>query len=54
MTTFTPEKRHLREALLFMFHLNKKASEAHEMLVNAYGDHALSERTCREWFRYQR
>lgn len=50
MNTFTPEKRHLREALLFMFHLKKTAAEAHQTLREAYGDHALSERTCREWF----
>ena len=50
MTTFVPEKRNLREALLFMFNLKKTAADAHQMLAEAYGKHALSERTCREWF----
>ena len=50
MSTFVPQKRHLREALLFLFYLKKKVSEAHQMLVEAYGNDAPSERTCREWF----
>jgi [histone H3]-lysine36 N-dimethyltransferase SETMAR len=50
MTTFVPENRHLREALLFMFNLKKTATEAHQMLAEAYGNLALSERMCREWF----
>lgn len=50
MSTFVPERRHLREALLFMFNLKKNATTAHQMLVEAYGDHALCKRTCREWF----
>lgn len=50
MSTFVPEKRHLREALLFLFHLNKKATDAHQMLAQAYGDAAPSIRTCQEWF----
>ena len=50
MQTFLPGKHHLREALLFMFNLKKNASAAHQSLVEAYGDHALCERACREWF----
>lgn len=49
MTQFVPEKQHLREALLFLFHLKKNASDAHRLLVDAYGSHALSERSCRYW-----
>jgi len=41
-------KRHLRELLIYFFNLKK--SEAHRLLVEAYGDGALSERSCREWF----
>ncbi|MBJ5664573.1 hypothetical protein JGG94_23735 [Salmonella enterica subsp. enterica serovar Infantis] len=41
----------MREALLFCFHLKKSAAESHRLLVQAYGKHALSETTCREWFR---
>ena len=40
----------MREALLFCFNLKKSAAESHRMLVEAYGDNALSE-TCRDWFR---
>lgn len=50
MTTYVPEKRHQREALLFMFNLKKSAVEAHQMLKEAYSDHALSIRTCQFWF----
>ena len=41
----------MREALLFCFNLKKPAAESHRMLVEAYGDNALSETTCRDWFR---
>ena len=41
----------MREALLFCFNLKKSAAESHRMLVEAYGDNALSETTCRDWFR---
>jgi len=43
----------MREALLFclkLFNLKKSAAESHRMLV-AYGDNALSETMCRNWFR---
>ena len=30
---------------------NKSAPEAHRILVNTYGDNALSHTTCRDWFR---
>ena len=36
---------------LFLYgNLKKFAAEAHRLLVEAYGDAALSERSCREWF----
>ena len=38
----------MRKALLF--NLKKSAAESHRML-KAYGDNALSETTCRDWFR---
>ena len=40
----------MREALLFCFNL-KKSMLPHRMFVEAYGDNALSETTCRDWFR---
>ncbi|GFX26524.1 mariner Mos1 transposase [Trichonephila clavipes] len=30
--------------------MKKSAAEAHRMLSNTYGEAAISERTCREWF----
>jgi len=44
----------MREALLFCFKkfcLKKSAAESHRMLLKVYGDNALSETTCRDWFR---
>jgi len=41
----------MRETLLFYFNLKKSAAESHRMLVKAYGDNALTETTCRGWFR---
>ena len=46
-----PEPSDLRISLRFCFLLKKSAAEAHRMLVEAYGDRALAEPTCREWFR---
>ena len=51
MSSFFAKKKHMREALLFCFNLKKSAAESHRMLVEAYGDNALSETTCRDWFR---
>jgi len=50
MSSFEPNKRHLRELILiYFFNLKKSAAEAHRLLVEAYGDATLSERS-REWF----
>ena len=48
MPSFEPNKRHLRELLIYFFNLKKSA--AHRLLVEAYGEAALSERNGREWF----
>ncbi|GFX56841.1 mariner Mos1 transposase [Trichonephila clavipes] len=50
MSAYEPNSRHLREVLIFCFNLKKSAAEAHRMLSNIYGEAAISERTCREWF----
>ena len=50
MSSFESNKRHLRELLIYFFNLKKSAAEAHRLLVEAYDDVALSERSCREWF----
>ena len=46
-----PNNRHLREVLTLFFYSKKTAAEAHRELQNVYGDDALSERTCRDYFR---
>lgn len=51
MSSFVPEKEHLRHALLFLFNQKKKAAESQRLLVETYGEHAPSIRTCETWFR---
>jgi len=51
MSVFEPKKRHLREVLLYFFSMKKSAVASHRLLVEAYGEAALSETTCRDWFR---
>ena len=51
MSDFVPNNRHLRKVLIFFIHSKKKADEAHRELQKVYGDTALSETTCRDWFR---
>jgi len=50
MSSFEPNKCHLWE-LIYFFNLKKSVAEAHRLLVEAYGDAALSERSCRECFK---
>ena len=50
MSVFEPNSGHLREILIFCFHLKKTAVEAHRMLSSTCGEAALSEIMCREWF----
>ena len=50
MSSFEPNKRHLRELLIYFFKLKKFAAEAHRLLVQTYSEAALSEISCREWF----
>ena len=51
MSTFVPNKVHLRGNLLHYFIQNKSAAEAHRVLVETYGHNALSDTTRRGWFR---
>ena len=54
MSNFMPNSHHLREVLLhffFFFFSKKTAAENHRILVKIYGERALSETTCRDWFR---
>jgi len=48
MSTFEPNKRHLREVLTFYFKWKIVTAEAHRMLVEVYGDSAPSDKTCKE------
>jgi len=36
-----PNKRHLRELLIYFFNLKKSAAEAHRLLIEGYDDAAL-------------
>ena len=51
MSDFVLNNRNLREVLIFFFHSKKTVAEAHRELQKVYGDAALSETTCRDWFR---
>ncbi|KAG5313106.1 MOS1T transposase, partial [Pseudoatta argentina] len=51
MSKFLPNKVYLRGILLHYFIQKKSAAEAHRILVQTYGDNALSDTTCRDWFR---
>ena len=44
-------KQYLRRILLHYFIQNKSAAEAHRILVETDGGNALSDTTCRDWFR---
>ncbi|KAG5313046.1 MOS1T transposase, partial [Pseudoatta argentina] len=51
MSIFVRNKVYLRGILLHYFIQKKSAAEAHRILVQTYGDNALSDTTCRDWFR---
>nr|KAF6374223.1 hypothetical protein mPipKuh1_009456 [Pipistrellus kuhlii] len=44
------QKEHFRHILLFYFCKGKNASQAHKKLCAVYGDEALKERQCQNWF----
>jgi histone-lysine N-methyltransferase SETMAR len=50
MSNFVPSTNDLRVSLVFCYHLKKNAAESQRMLVEAFGDHALSLATCKRWF----
>ena len=50
ISSFEPKKRHLRELLIYFFNLKESAVEANRLLIETYGEAALSERSCRKWF----
>ena len=51
MSSFVPTNYDLQTALVFCCHLKKTAAESHRMLVEVYGEHALAETQCFEWFK---
>ncbi|KAG5325034.1 MOS1T transposase, partial [Pseudoatta argentina] len=51
MSIFVPNKVYLRGILLHYFIRKKSAVELHRILVQTYDDNALSDTTCRDWFR---
>ena len=48
---FFAKKKAYAGNLFFCFNLKKSAAESHRILVETFGDNALSETTCRNWFR---
>jgi len=50
MSSFVPNKQHLRGVLLYFFNLKKSAAEAHRLLTEAYPEYAPSLATCERWF----
>ena len=51
MSDFIPEKRLLREVLLFLFNIKRTSAESCRLIVECYGHNAPSKRTCRQLFR---
>ena len=51
MSDFVTNNRHLREMLIFFFHSKKTTAEAYRELRKVYGNSALGNTTCRDWFR---
>lgn len=51
MTDFIPNKVFLRGVLLHYFNITQDASKSRSILVKVYGEHAISERACHNWFK---
>lgn len=51
MTDFIPNKVFLRGVLLHYFNITRDASKSRSILVKVYGEHAISERACHNWFK---
>lgn len=43
MSSYEPDKEHLRHVLLFLFNQKKNASESRQILVETYGDNVLTQ-----------
>lgn len=51
MSSYEPNKEHLRHAMLFLFNQKKSASECQRILSETYGETAPTIPTCVRWFR---
>ena len=51
MSSFKPNKEHVRHVLLFLFNQKKTASESRRILVETYGDNVLTQDAGVRWFR---
>ena len=51
MSNFVPNIAYLMGILLHYFIQNKSTAGAHRILVETYGDNALLDTICRDWFR---
>lgn len=51
MSNYVPTKQHLRELPIHYFFLKNSAYKTHQILVECYGEHALSKATCENWFK---
>lgn len=47
---FIPNKNHLRHAMLLFYHLKKNASEAAQMINEAYGENIITRMTVSRWY----
>lgn len=50
MSTFEVNKAHLRHVLIFLFNQKKKSSESYRIIIETYGEHAISQKTCENRF----
>ena len=50
MSSVEPNKRHLREHLIYFFNLKKSATEAHRLLIETFFEASLNDRSCRNCF----
>ena len=46
------EQRAFADSINFCFHLKKTAAEPYRLLRRAFGEHAPSQDTCKQWFQH--